>query len=122
MISGSTPVLLDTNILIHLARGGLAAARLEERYALRSRRLTPWISVVVVGELLAFARRNRWGSAKIAAVEQLVANLVLVDINLRPVLEAYAALHAHLVHAGSTMASRTTSGLPPPQPRPARSC
>jgi tRNA(fMet)-specific endonuclease VapC len=59
--------------------------------------------VVVVGELLAFARRNGWGAAKLAVLENLVANLVVVDINLRPVLESYAVLHAHLLHAGTPM-------------------
>lgn len=34
-----TPVLLDTNIVVLLARGGIAAQRLESAYALGSRRL-----------------------------------------------------------------------------------
>jgi tRNA(fMet)-specific endonuclease VapC len=103
VIAASTPLLLDTNILIHLARGGVAAQRLEAEYALGSRRLTPIISVVTVGELLSFARRNGWGGAKRAALEQLVAHLVVVDISRDPVLRAYAEFDAALTEAGTRM-------------------
>ncbi|HST61520.1 MAG TPA: type II toxin-antitoxin system VapC family toxin [Longimicrobium sp.] len=103
MISASTPLLLDTNILIHLARGGTAAQRLESAYALTERRLTPFISVVTVGELLSFATRNGWGDARLAALEQLVSHLVVVDISREPVLRAYAAFDAQLTGAGMRM-------------------
>lgn len=91
MIPASTPLLLDTNILVHLARGGTAAQRLESAYALSARRLTPFVSVVTVGELLSFAARNGWGDARLAALEQLVSHLVVVDINREPVLRAFDA-------------------------------
>lgn len=103
MIAASTPLLLDTNILIHLARGGTAAQRLESAYALRSRRLVPFVSVVTIGELLSFANRNGWGTAKLAALEQLVAHLVVVDISRDPVLRAYAELDGTLTRAGKRM-------------------
>lgn len=103
MISGSTPLLLDTNILIHLARGGTAAKRLESAYGLGSRRLTPLICIVTVGELLAFADRNEWGPAKVAALEELIGHLVVVDISRDPVLRAYARFDAELTHAGTRM-------------------
>lgn len=41
MIPAGTPILLDTSIVIHLARGGVAAERLETRFALRSRLHSP---------------------------------------------------------------------------------
>lgn len=103
MIPMSAPVLLDTNILIHLARGGVAAERLEGMYGLGSRRLTPFISVVTVGELLAFARHARWGAAKLAALERLTADLVVVDIGRQPVLHAYARFDTELKRAGTRM-------------------
>jgi tRNA(fMet)-specific endonuclease VapC len=103
VIAASTPLLLDTNILILLARGGTAAQRLEAAYGLRSRRLTPFISVVTVGELLSFASRSGWGGAKVAALEQLVAHLVVVDISRDPVLRAYAEFDATLTRAGTRM-------------------
>lgn len=103
MIAASTLLLLDTNILIHLARGGVAAQRLESQYALSSRRVTPIISVVTVGELMAFARHADWGAAKLAALEDLIRNLVVVDINRQPVLRAYAEFDSDLTRAGTRM-------------------
>lgn len=103
MIAASTPLLLDTNILIHLARGGIAAQRLEAAYALASRRLTPFVSVVTVGELLSFAQRNGWGGGKLAALERMIAHLVVVDIGRDPVLRAYAQFDAALTKAGTRM-------------------
>jgi predicted nucleic acid-binding protein len=105
VISPGTPVLLDTSIVIHLARGGVAAERLESRFGFRSRSLplTPLISAVTVGELFAFAERNEWGARKRESLEQLVSNLIVIDIRRPGVLRTYAALdhaseavrHAH---------------------------
>lgn len=103
MIPASTPLLLDTNILVHLARGGVAAQRLEEWYGIESRRLTPVICVVTIGEMLAIAHRNAWGEAKLARLEQVAANLVPVNIDKEPVLRAYAAFDGVLARAGRHM-------------------
>ena len=103
MIPASTPVLLDTNILILLARGGVAAQRLESAYALTSRRLTPLISVVTVGETLSLANRNGWGAAKLTALEQLMTQLVVIDISREPVLRAYADIDVETTRAGTRM-------------------
>lgn len=100
MIPAGSPVLLDTSIVIHLARGGTASERLESRFGLLSRPLTPWISAVTVGELLAFALRNGWGPRKLDALKQLIANLVVVNINREQVLQAYAVLDTHLKQSG----------------------
>lgn len=103
MIPAGTPILLDTNILIYLARGGAASERLEARFGLRSRPLTPWISVVTVGEMLAFAERNSWGRRRVDAMQQLISNLVVVDIRTDAVLHAYAAVDTHMTRAGTRM-------------------
>jgi tRNA(fMet)-specific endonuclease VapC len=103
VISASTPLLLDTNILIHLARGGIAAQRLESQYALSRRGATPLISVVTVGELMAFARYRNWGAGKLAVLNDLISNLIIVEINRDAVLRAYANFDAQLTHAGTRM-------------------
>jgi tRNA(fMet)-specific endonuclease VapC len=103
VIPASMPVLLDTNILVHLARGGAAAQRLESAYALGSRRTAPFVSAVTVGELLSFARRNAWGEGKREALERLIAQLVVVDIGRRAILHAYAEIDAALTRAGTRM-------------------
>jgi tRNA(fMet)-specific endonuclease VapC len=103
VIAASTPILLDTNILIHLARGGIAAQRLEAQYALGARRAVPLISIVTVGELMAFALKAGWGAAKQARVKELAEHLVVVDINREPVLRAYADFDAELTRSGTRM-------------------
>lgn len=103
MISPGTPILLDTNVLIHLTRGGVASERLESRYGLSSRSLAPWISVVTVGELLAFAERNNWGKRRVEALRQMISNLVIVDIRGEAVLQAYATVDTHMKRSGTRM-------------------
>jgi tRNA(fMet)-specific endonuclease VapC len=103
VISPGTPVLLDTSIVIHLARGGVAAERLESRFGFRSRALTPSISAVTVGELLAFAERNDWGQRKRESLQQLIGNLIVVDVRRPGVLRTYAALDTHLKRSGTPM-------------------
>jgi tRNA(fMet)-specific endonuclease VapC len=103
VIPPGTPLVLDTNICILLARGGVPAERLESRFGLRSRAVAPWISVVTVGELLAFAKRNAWGDRKRDEMEQLLGTLVIVDIRRPAILTAYAALDTHLKQSGTPM-------------------
>jgi tRNA(fMet)-specific endonuclease VapC len=43
------------------------------------------------------------GRGKLAALEQLVAHLVVVDISRDPVLRAYAEIDAELTRAGTRM-------------------
>jgi tRNA(fMet)-specific endonuclease VapC len=103
VIPPGTPLLLDTNICILLARGGVPAERLESRFGLRSRAVVPWVSVVTVGELLAFAKRNAWGDRKREGLEQLLGTLVVIDIRRASVLRAYATLDTHLKRSGTPM-------------------
>ncbi|HEV3050299.1 MAG TPA: type II toxin-antitoxin system VapC family toxin [Longimicrobium sp.] len=103
MIPPGTPLLLDTNICILLARGGVPAERLESRFGLRSRAAAPWVSVVTVGELLAFAKRNAWGDRKRDGLEQLLGTLIVIDIRRASVLRAYAELDTHLKRSGTPM-------------------
>jgi tRNA(fMet)-specific endonuclease VapC len=103
VISPGTPVVLDTSIVIHLARGGVAAERLESRFGFLSRSLTPWVSAVTVGELLAFAERNEWGARKREALEQLISNMVVIDIRKPGVLRMYAALDTRMKRSGTPM-------------------
>jgi tRNA(fMet)-specific endonuclease VapC len=103
LTSGSAPVLLDTGIVIHLSRGGTAATRIEERFALGRQLSTTWISVVSVGEAMAIATRNEWGATKQAALGALLGNLVVVDISRPPILRQYAELSAELHRTGRRM-------------------
>jgi tRNA(fMet)-specific endonuclease VapC len=103
VIPPGMPILLDTNIVIHLARGGVAAQRLETGFGLQARASTPWLSVISVGELMAFAERNGWAERKRESLEQLVSSLVVVDVRRPGILQAYARLDAHLKRSGTPM-------------------
>jgi tRNA(fMet)-specific endonuclease VapC len=103
VIPESTPLLLDTGIIVLLCRGQGAGRVMEERFGLLSRRTTPWISVISVGEIFAFAERNQWGASRRQLLHDLLENVVVVDINRRPVIESYAHLDAYVTTAGRRM-------------------
>ncbi|WNG36962.1 type II toxin-antitoxin system VapC family toxin [Archangium violaceum] len=92
----STPglVLLDTNTLIHLLKATTLGGRIADEHSLKSRSDRPLISIVTVGEALAFATKRGWGAPRITKLRELIHQLVIVDINSTDVLEHYAALDA----------------------------
>jgi tRNA(fMet)-specific endonuclease VapC len=102
----STPsrlLLLDTNIVIHLVRGGLLGQTIDRRFQLRARPERPLVSVVTLGEALAFARQRGWGGAKIERLRELLRELVPVNLNSQPVLERYAEISEFLRRNGRTL-------------------
>jgi tRNA(fMet)-specific endonuclease VapC len=103
VIDPDTPLLLDTNIVLHLCRGGTAAQRLDARYKLLSRPKSPLVSVVTVGEMLAFARDRGWGTARHDALQAVLYQLVRTDINQSAVLNAFADIKTELVRSGRSV-------------------
>lgn len=69
-------LVLDTNILVHLLRGGGPGMTLDREYELRTRRPRPIVPVVVKGEIKAFARRQDWQAAKLTALSGMLSQLV----------------------------------------------
>src|SRR5689334_14503423 len=84
--------LLDTNILLHLIRGKSTGLYIDATYQLRKQIYTPFICVVTHGEIWSLASENRWGNAKIIALEVMLSNLVTVDINADQIFEAYVGV------------------------------
>jgi predicted nucleic acid-binding protein len=91
-MTSETLYLLDTNVLLFLARGGRLGQDIDERFGLRTARQRPLVCVVSHGEVWVLARRNGWGEAKRAALRNLVDNVVTVDINHPRVIDAYVEL------------------------------
>ena len=81
---------LDTNIVLAIVRGKELAEYIERHYHIRSNPFRPFISVVTLGELYAMALRNNWGNQKRAVLRRIEQELVVVDINRRDLLDAYA--------------------------------
>ncbi len=94
MSQASGLVLLDTSILIHLLRATALGSRVADEHSLRSRGERPLVSIVSVGEAMAFAKKRGWGAPKVSKLRELIHQLVVVDINSHDVLDSYATLDA----------------------------
>lgn len=89
--SGTAPLyLLDTGILVLYVRAGHAGQVIESRYALRVQPNRPLVSVVSRGEILSLALQFAWGPDKRQYLEELIAELVVVDISSDEIVRAYA--------------------------------
>ncbi|MGH2360724.1 MAG: PIN domain-containing protein [bacterium] len=104
----STPsrlLLLDTNIVILLVRGGPLGQAIDRQFQLRGRPDRPLISVVTLGEALAFARQHGWGAANMDRLRALLREFVPVDLNTQQVLERYAEISEFLRSNGRTVSN-----------------
>ncbi len=95
-----TLVLLDTSVLVHLARQDSTGVWIEDQFALSARADRPLISTIKEGEILGFARQRTWGSAKITELTRLLGEVVRVDAGLPEVVDAYADLTVLDVQGG----------------------
>jgi tRNA(fMet)-specific endonuclease VapC len=73
--------LLDTNIVIHYARGQTVGQQIEKDYSLLSTPYRPLICVVTLGECYSFAKRRNWGQSKLDALKDVLSQFVTVDVN-----------------------------------------
>ncbi len=92
-------LLLDTSILLHLVRENRLGRAIESKFRLQTRAERPLISVVTVGEIFAFVQRANWGRSKMAMLEDLLQDLVVMDIS-DEVLDLYAQIDVFLRRAG----------------------
>ncbi len=101
MIDQSRLILLDTNVLVHLARGRAAGEWLDRQYGLRTRAERPLVSVVSVGEVLRIANRgpNPWGPRKRDQLAAFLSSLVALGLT-PPVLDRYGRFGAYLDASG----------------------
>lgn len=90
----SRPVILDTSVLVHLARNSVTGRTIEEQYALLRRADRPLVSTVAEGELLGLARRWHWGERLLDDLRALLRHLVSVEAGRPEIIETYARLYA----------------------------
>jgi predicted nucleic acid-binding protein len=76
--------------LVHLIRSNAVGQRVDAELSLTSRSDRPVISVITVGEMFALARKFGWGTDKQAALDQLVRQLVIIQLNQGDILDRYA--------------------------------
>lgn len=84
--------LLDTNILVHLIRGKTVGKAIEANFGLRGALNRSTICIVTVGEAYSLARKWNWGQQRMADLRNLLAQVVWIDINRAPILDAYGEL------------------------------
>lgn len=86
--------ILDTNIIIAYLRKHEIARKVDLLYNPLSNENTAAISVVSVGELLALSKMNYWGNTKMAQLELLLEELLILDIHSEEIVELYAEIDA----------------------------
>lgn len=87
-------ILLDTNVVIHLARNDRTGAHIESIYSLTKRREKPLVSTVTEGELWGFALYRRWGDRKLERLRKLLSEFVRVEAGAPEIVMAYAEIYA----------------------------
>lgn len=111
----ATSFLLDTSLLVGLARSANWALRTMDEFELNDRQVFTCTSIICRGEMLALAEKFGWGSAKRALLDGILARLPTVDLNNPSILQAYALIDAW-THGAAVAAPNQT-----PPPKPARS-
>ncbi|MBL7817802.1 MAG: PIN domain-containing protein [Saprospiraceae bacterium] len=86
--------LLDTNILLLYLRGDSRMAHINNLYNPFSVDSKPIVSVVTVGEIHSIALQRHWGLSKIADLNRFLNKFLIADINVRPIIDAYAEIDA----------------------------
>ena len=102
MIPPERLIVLDTNVLLHLIRGRQAGRWIDERYGLRTRSEKPLVSVVSVGELFRIAHRREWGTGRLSALNDLVAEMLVIGLEPE-IVRAYGRMGAFLDAAGTPL-------------------
>lgn len=103
MSEPSGPILLDTNVVLLLVRGGAAGQRLDGLFGIRARPERPLLSIVSIAEARVLARHRSWGEAKTQALEALLRELVILDVSHERVLDRYAEFRVLLRARGKAL-------------------
>lgn len=98
-----TPILLDTNILVHILRGQAAGKWLIDTYRLRRSGERPRVCDVSLGELLALAKKWNWKPERRAEVFELSQSFLRIGISNLTIMEEYARLSTHWERLGKRM-------------------
>lgn len=107
MIPPDRLILLDTNVLLHLIRGRAAGRWIDVRYGLRGRPEKPLVSVVSVGELFRIAHRREWGAGRLAALNDLVAEMLVIGLEPE-IVRGYGRIGAYLDGTGTPIPQNDT--------------
>jgi len=123
LIPDGSLVVLNTNVLVHLIRGRTVGQRIEADHGLSTRDERPVVSFITLGEIRSLAAKFQWGKGKVANLESLLDQLVVVNIHQGDILEHYVRLDRFSEGNGRRMGKNDLPHRPrgsgaPPRPRP----
>lgn len=87
-------VVLDTSILLHLTRSNSPFVSSFREMVLVNATIIA-ASAVSMGELSALALRNQWGASRMAKLEGLMDNLLIIPVESQELIAAYAKLDVY---------------------------
>jgi tRNA(fMet)-specific endonuclease VapC len=85
----SQTYVLDTSTVLNLIRGKDLGKQIDAAYGLVVSMHRQTISIVTHGELKTLAKRRYWGPAKQQALAAALGNLVTINIDSDPLVDAY---------------------------------
>lgn len=89
--------ILDTNILINLVRKSALASFVMREYGIFEESNATLTSIASYGELLSFAIKNNWGTAKKNTLKEIIQEIAPIPIDDEDLVESYAVLDAFSV-------------------------
>ena len=101
-ISASDILVLDTSIVVDVARNNRSGQAILQTYSLKTRADRPLISVITTGEMLGIAKSQAWTFDKTKLLHELLSEFVKLDLTA-DVVEAYSDLVAHCRRQNHTM-------------------
>ncbi len=109
MIAEPQRYLLDTNILLHIVRGGSSSAliaELEAHFELFTGRNRVYVSYVTVAEIRVLGEKNHWGANKWAELNRLLANYPVIPLSGSNLLDAYVSVETYSHYLGREVGSK----------------
>ena len=85
--------VLDTGVVVHLARGDKTGEYIESTYSLSQKKERPIIPSVVKGEIYAITEYNGWGKTKLDKLNDILKNFVHIDIGAQEVINSYVEIY-----------------------------
>jgi tRNA(fMet)-specific endonuclease VapC len=101
-ILNSDILVLDTSVVVDVARNNRSGQAILETYSLKSRIDRPLISVITTGEMLGIAKSQSWTSDKTKVLHELLSEFVKLELTPE-VVEAYSDLVALCRQKNHTM-------------------
>jgi len=104
-------LLLDTNVLIHLARADEVGKWVAENYRLEERAERPLLCTVVEAEIRALASYRKWGARKLEELGKLLDECVRVEVDRPAVIDSYVELYSFARSTGRAIWQKNQNDL-----------